>query len=278
LEGSEDNGGTRDEPGTLIRFPGSGWIPADGIQPLNGSARRLDSPGAQEASSDRPEPRSAFDAGDFWDSGDTQEFVGATSTADGAAPDARRRPRPHSFGERILRPRVVGGAVAAAVLAGICVEAVGLGTGGNPIRKPEAVSRHLASTGGGSSEYGSTRSSASFEARVAASLDLRHAASAVHHAAHVRIRTHRSATRARPIISPTRTVAVSYQQAPPVNNAGTTSGEPASSYQSPSSASSSLPPTTATSASASGVSGSGSGSGPARPSPTGVLTCISNCG
>jgi hypothetical protein len=277
LEGSEDSGSTRDERGTLIRFPGSGWIPADGIQPLNGSTQTVEPPDAEEASG-TPERRAAFEAGDFWDSGETQEFVGAASTAHAAAANADRRRRRCGFGERILRPRFVGGALAATILALACVGAVGLVTASNPIRKPEAVSHRLASTVGRSNEYRSTRSSASFEARAAASLDLRHAASAAHHAPHVRVRIHRSATRAHPIISPTRTVAVSYQQAPPVNNAGTTSGEPASSYQPPSSASSSPPPTTATSASASGVSGSGSGSGPARPSPTGVLTCISNCG
>jgi hypothetical protein len=269
LEGSEDSGSSRDERGTLIRFPGSGWIPADGIQPLNGSTRTVDRPDAEEAP-DRPERRAAFEAGDFWDSGHTQEFVGATSTAHAEAPGAGRRRSP-DFRERILRPRFVSGAIAATALALACAEALGLVTTSSPIRKSSAVSHRLVSTGGRSDDYASTASSASFEARVVASLHLHHSASAAHQARRATRVTHRGVARARS--SATRVVPVTYQQAPPVNNTGPTSGEPTS-YQPPSPASSSAPQTSATTAIASG----GSGSGPARPSPTGALTCISNCG
>lgn len=277
--------GSRDEQGKLIRFPRSRWIPDDGIEPLDGSSQAMQTlepsaaepeDGSVEGASRRDWP--AFEAGDFWDSGDTQEFVGATSAAQPPPAGRVARPwRPADLRAHVLRPRFVGAAVAATALAVACVEAVGLVTARSPIRKSPAVSHRLASTGGRSDEYASTPSSASFEARVIASLHLRHSVSAAPQARRATRATHRGLGRARPGSSATRVVPVTYQQAPPVNSTGPISGE-AGSYQPSSSGSNSAPQTSATTANASGGSGSGAGSGPARPSPTGVLTCISNCG
>lgn len=93
---SPDNGSPRDEQGRLIRFPRSKWVPDDGIVPLN-----ADAPGneparvAPEAGAAAQAP--AIDAGDFWASGETQQFVGAdarsavieTPAGDRAAADQR---------------------------------------------------------------------------------------------------------------------------------------------------------------------------------------------
>lgn len=89
MAGSAHSGGPRDEQGKLIRFPhGGSWIPADGIEPLTGdpsTSLRTDSATATHDSS--PDDGSAFEADDFWGSGDTQQFVGVASSRSGSAPN-----------------------------------------------------------------------------------------------------------------------------------------------------------------------------------------------
>jgi len=86
-------------------------------------------------------------------------------------------------------------------------------------------------------------------------------------------------TRSRDAVTGTRVEPVSYQQARTSTSGATTAGE-SSSYQAPPQTvpNSSQESSPATTASASGASKSSSVSRPTQPSPTGVLTCISNCG
>jgi len=80
----------------------------------------------------------------------------------------------------------------------------------------------------------------------------------------------RSAARRHHVATPTSAVQVSYRPAATGSSAPTEG----SSYQPPSST---IPPQQSAPATASAASG-GSASQPAHPSPTGALTCISNCG
>ena len=86
MAGSAHNGGPRDEHGKLIRFPRGQWVPEDGIEPLNGETRTADTRSLTNGADG--EDRNAFEADDFWDSGETQEFVGvsASRSADALAP------------------------------------------------------------------------------------------------------------------------------------------------------------------------------------------------
>lgn len=240
--------------------------------------------GSEQRSATRVEAGAPVDPNSFWDeaSSSIQGVVDAPPQAEvekarATGGGASRGPRPSDVREHILRPWFIGGAVAAAVLVFACVKAVGLVTARGPIGKSSDVSHRVASTGGRSTEYASTPSWATIGARVVAGLRFRESVSAAHQARYATGASRRSVSRARPHTSATRAVSVSYQQTAPVNDAGTASGE-AASYQPPPPATSSPPQTSATSASTSGGSGSDSGSGPSRGSPTGVLTCISNCG
>lgn len=90
MAGSAHNAGPRDEQGKLIRFPRSKWVPEDGVEPLTGE--HSDAVESTTATVEGPAPElEAFEADDFWASGDTQQFVGtggssapvATPVADG---------------------------------------------------------------------------------------------------------------------------------------------------------------------------------------------------
>ena len=89
MAGSAHSGGPRDEQGKLIRFPrGGSWIPADGIEPLTGDPATSPSTNSATATHDSsPADGSAFEADDFWGSGDTQQFVGVASSRSGSAPN-----------------------------------------------------------------------------------------------------------------------------------------------------------------------------------------------
>ena len=77
----------------MILFPG---VPRDGVQPLEG----MDSPAPTRENGSYGAHRPAFEAGDFWDSGDTQEFVGVagspSSTATAVLPEATSTSTPES--------------------------------------------------------------------------------------------------------------------------------------------------------------------------------------
>jgi len=274
LGGSEHNGSTRDERGTLIPFPRSGWIPADGIEPLNTEAPQPSSTseagsGAQEPGAE-PRARSAtIEADDFWASGDTQEFVGVASAANGspAAPLAgaagvrSRSARPHAF---------VGLAAAVVMaIAGVAAWQLSSSTGGSAKRSADfsASARHrpsvtsAAETSGTESglqtDEGAQLHRSTFVPRTRARVNrtARHRAKPVHHEA----------------ASP-QFVPVSYEAPSPA-----TSSSNASPGSSPA-ASGSPRSTSASTASASGGSVSSSSAPPPQPGPNGALTCISNCG
>ena len=86
MAGSGDNAGPRDEQGQLIHFPRSSWVPEDGVEPLgaapappgDATTATLEAPGREVE---------AFEADDFWDSGDTQQFVGSGRAAPPVPPD-----------------------------------------------------------------------------------------------------------------------------------------------------------------------------------------------
>ena len=274
MGGSEHNGGTRDERGTLIPFPRSGWIPADGIEPFNtgdlqpGSTSEAGS-GAQ-AGAEQTGGSATIEADDFWASGDTQEFVGVASPADGSGP----APVAGASGvrHRSARPQALVGSAAAVLIAvaGVAAWQVSSSAGGSPKRSANfaASARHSPS-----GTYAATtrrtrpglhatearqlhRSTLSSHPKARVNETARHRAKAVHRDA------------ATPQIVP-----VSYERSATANSpANTSSG---------SSAVASSPPQTpgsATTASASGGSVSGSTAAPAQPGPNGALTCVSNCG
>ncbi len=126
------------EQGKLIRLP-SRWVPPDGVQPLNG-------PGEEErepSSGERGLP--VFEAGDFWESGDTQQFVGVATgppgpppatASDDADPLASKAPAKESSSgnnrrDRIhARPKVAAiASIAACLLVG---GGIALATAGHP--------------------------------------------------------------------------------------------------------------------------------------------------
>jgi hypothetical protein len=183
----------------------------------NRAAQRVNSGGRSSSRlsderADSPELRATFDAGDFWDSGDTQEFVGATSTAQAEPTGGTRNRgwRPRGLGGSVLRPRFIGGAVAATVIAFAALEAVGLVSANRPIEKSSVVSNRLESTAGRASEYASAPNVASIDALLAERLRLRQSVSAVRQSHRATRLTHRSATRSRPTTSESRVVPVSY--------------------------------------------------------------------
>lgn len=77
MAGSAHNGGPREEQGNVILFPG---VPRDGVEPLDGV-----NPATPASHGENNTPhRLAFEADDFWDSGDTQEFVGVAGSSSSA--------------------------------------------------------------------------------------------------------------------------------------------------------------------------------------------------
>jgi hypothetical protein len=77
LAGSANNDAPREDHGNVILFPG---VPRDGVEPLDGVDPAP--PGSDGASNGSR--RAAFEAGDFWDNGDTQEFVGVAGSSSSA--------------------------------------------------------------------------------------------------------------------------------------------------------------------------------------------------
>jgi hypothetical protein len=131
LPGSGTSRGQGEEQGKLIRFPRSSWVPEDGIEPLNGDGLgehsagydapvEIDGPNVAEHGSTWP----GIEAGDFWASGDTQEFVGVASAAGDSTqgePQVSPATRTRTNGElcqQLLRTPLVGAAVAVTVMAG----------------------------------------------------------------------------------------------------------------------------------------------------------------
>lgn len=120
MAGSANNDNPREDHGNVILFPG---VPRDGVEPLDGVDPAAPTPD-DEGNGSR---RLAFEAGDFWDSGDTQEFVGvagsSSSVTSAVLPGATstlepelgygRRPRRAAF----LAPIVMAAASAAVVVA-----------------------------------------------------------------------------------------------------------------------------------------------------------------
>ncbi len=114
MAGSPHDGNSRSEQGTLIRFPRSKWVPDDGIEPLNGD---VDAQHSSESSAipeldavqngaDERSSWPAFEASDFWASGDTQEFVGAASVGEDAEQDGPVA-REAGHRQRLLHARLV---------------------------------------------------------------------------------------------------------------------------------------------------------------------------
>ena len=102
MAGSGDNAGPRDEQGKLIHFPRSSWVPEDGVEPLgttppasgDATTATLEAPGRDVE---------AFEPDDFWDSGDTQQFVGAGgSTTPIGTPVSSDAAEPAGAGEPAL--------------------------------------------------------------------------------------------------------------------------------------------------------------------------------
>src|SRR5205085_9638675 len=96
------------------RFPRSSWVPDDGIQPLNGGpSSGNDSPGESDRGNDgaeHPAGSPAIEAGDFWASGETQEFVGVVSAGSPALDAQGSESRPVRTAEprqRLLRAPVM---------------------------------------------------------------------------------------------------------------------------------------------------------------------------
>ena len=78
MERPPHNDEPQDESGQIIRFP-TRWVPLDGIQPLDEGLLGPDrSTGVATCEPDPADDRPPVsEAGDFWDGGDTQEFVAA---------------------------------------------------------------------------------------------------------------------------------------------------------------------------------------------------------
>ena len=78
-----------DEPpveGRVFKFPRLG-VPPDGIEPLNESPAETEASNGVGSGLESPigapsqTERTAFEAGDFWERGDTQEFVGIAASS-----------------------------------------------------------------------------------------------------------------------------------------------------------------------------------------------------
>jgi hypothetical protein len=74
LAGSANNDDPREDHGNVILFPG---VPRDGVEPLD----RVESAAPTPDDEGNGSRRLAFEAGDFWESGDTQEFVGVAGSS-----------------------------------------------------------------------------------------------------------------------------------------------------------------------------------------------------
>ena len=93
MERPPHNDERQGEPGQIIRFPRQ-WVPLDGIQPLDGDRDEA------ESSDRRGSAGTETLVADFWDTGDTQEFVAGSEAATA---------RPLKRGEGALRVHLGGG-------------------------------------------------------------------------------------------------------------------------------------------------------------------------
>ncbi len=113
MAGSADNAGPRDEQGKLIRFPRSSWVPKDGVEPLTGESGET----AESTTATVEAPRQeleAFEADDFWASGDTQQFVGTGgSSPSTGAPVSGDAAEPAGASEPALAAAASAGGTAA---------------------------------------------------------------------------------------------------------------------------------------------------------------------
>lgn len=124
------------EPGQIIRFPRQ-WVPLDGIQPLDSEPAEPRGTGVATCDPEAVEAAAVPETGDFWDGGDTQEFLAVaprsraaiespcTHPADSSGADASHEPDAWTE-HRGARRRLATSAVAVAVLA-VLVGAVVLG-------------------------------------------------------------------------------------------------------------------------------------------------------
>lgn len=258
-----------------MRIPRDWFGPREELVPFGPQVSDVESPERLPRSPTRVEGGAAVDPNSFWDEGssslqgvvdaapeDTEGFGGATSAAGHAA---RWAWRPAGF--YALRPGsgLIAGIVAAAAVAVACVGALGLLAG----------HRDVGRAAGRSGEYASVASNDSIDARMVERPRLWRSASESHPRRSTR-KTHRSFS---PVVSSNSAQGepVSYHAAALVNQVAASSGESAS-YDTQPAAPSPPQRSSATSASASDRSNSSSAPQPAHPSPTGALTCISNCG
>ena len=273
MGGSEHNGGTRDERGTLIPFPRSGWIPADGIEPLNTEDLQPNSTsdagnGTHRDGAERRTGSATIEADDFWASGETQEFVGVASAADGS-------PAPRVSGASGVRfrpawPQALAGLAAVLIaIAGVAVWQVSASTGGQAKKTAEfaASARHSPSA-----TYTATTSRTKSGLHIAEVAHLHRSTVLSRPKARVNKTVRHPAKAVRRGTAP-QIVPVSYQQSVPANGPANTSGGSSAVGSSPPQQSAS-----ATTASSSGGSASSSSSAPPQPGPRGALTCVSNCG
>lgn len=262
MEGSEKSGGTRDERGTLIRFPRSDWIPADGIEPFSqaddGSAGEGGSPSSP-----------TIEADDFWASGDTQEFVGVASAPGAPAP-------PRAPPSRQLRKRLPGSQFLAAVAATMLIAVAGVAVwqvSSSPVRVAKtSAGSSAARHGRRPATYASASGRGKAGSRPSGVTRQHRAVPLEHPKVQAKTATRHRAQRAHHNGNAGQAVPVSYEQAAPANSSASQStGSSPPTYTPPQHS------VSATTASTSGGSGSSSTS-PPQPGPNGALTCISNCG
>lgn len=250
-------------------------------------------PGTGRPNVDGGVPRSAgegapVDPNSFWDEGsgaiqdvveaappgDAQEFFGATSTVrpSSAGHASSRRWRFGELGQWPLRRRSIAGIVGATALGVACLGVAGLVAADRARLEPSTVAHGVGRVAGQSGEYASAPNTDSIDARMVERARLRRSVSVLPSGRSTRATRHSAS----PVVpsNSAQGEPVSYHEAPPVNQVATRSGESAAALPG---APSSPQRSSATTARASDRSGS-SASRPAHPSPTGVLTCISNCG
>lgn len=257
-------GGQATELENVVRIPRDWFGPRDQLVPFGPGVSDGESGSAEPPRSPSPvQGGAAVDPNSFWDeaSSSIQDVVDAPHGDDS---DEVETVRPST-----RRGRFIAGTIAATALAVACVGALGLVA---PDRGSIVHSVDHAAAGSG--EYASAPNMDSIDARMVERPHLRSLVS-VRHPGRSAQATHHSLS----LVVPTTAApseAVSYQEAPAVNQVATTPGESVSTHAPPAAP---TPPekSSATTASASDRSTS-SASQPAHPSQTGALTCISNCG
>lgn len=238
-------------------------------------------------------PRSAgegapVDPNSFWDEGsgaiqdvveaappgDAQEFFGGMSTVQPSTGGhaSSRRWRLGELRQWPLRRRSIAGIVGATALGVACVGVVGLVAADRARLEPSNVSQGVGRVARQSGEHASAPSTDSIDARMIEWPRLRRSVSVSHRGRS----THSTRHPPSPVVpsNSAQGEPVSYHEAPPVNQVATPSAESASALPAAPSPPQRFPATTASASDRSGASASR----PAHPSPTGVLTCISNCG